>query len=120
MRRRAQVLLILWAILFVVPCFATGVHAEKRVALMIGNGAYQKVPALPNPPNDAGALAGSLQRLGFSVLSVTNANFDEMRRALLDFGHRAANADMAVVFFAGHGMEIGGENWLLPVGKRLL
>src|SRR5690242_7615490 len=64
-------------------------------------------------------MTASLRRLGFSTHAVVNANFDDMRRALLEFGKMAADAEIAVVFFAGHGMEIGGENWLIPVDAEL-
>jgi hypothetical protein len=118
MRRGARVWLSLWTVLEV-SLFAHQAHAEKRVALVIGNGVYQKAPELPNPPHDATDITASLQRLGFLVRSVMNASFDDMRRALLDFGHQAADAEMAIAFFAGHGMEIGGENWLIPVDAEL-
>ena len=103
---------------------ATGLQLEtalgaSRVALVIGNGAYQKVETLPNPPNDATDIAASLGRLGFSVRTLTDARFEDMRRGLIEFGREAREADMAVVFFAGHGMEIGGENWLIPVDAEL-
>ncbi|HLZ05349.1 MAG TPA: caspase family protein [Bradyrhizobium sp.] len=91
----------------------------KRVALVIGNSAYRNVPALPNPANDATDIAAALTRLGFTVALVTNASFDEMRRGLIALGHDAAGADMAVVYFAGHGMEISGENWLIPIDAEL-
>jgi uncharacterized caspase-like protein len=94
-------------------------HAEKRVALVIGNGAYKHVAALPNPATDARDIAASLGRLEFTVTTVTDAGFDQMRRALLDFGRRASGAEMAVVYFAGHGMEVGGENWLIPTDAEL-
>jgi hypothetical protein len=97
------------------PALADG----KRVALVIGNGAYRDVPALPNPANDAGDVAAALRRLGFAVTLITNASFEEMRRGLIALGRDAADADMAVVFFAGHGMEINGENWLIPVDAEL-
>lgn len=69
----------------------TGAAAEgRRVALVIGNGAYRNVPTLLNPPNDAGDIAAALKRLGFSVRLVTNASFDEMRRGLIALGRDAA------------------------------
>src|SRR5438445_3860448 len=78
----------------------TGAAAEgKRVALVIGNGAYSNVPTLPNPPNDAGDVAAALKRLGFSVSLLTNARFDDMRRGLIALGREAAGADMATVYF---------------------
>jgi hypothetical protein len=119
MGRRSLFWFRLWASFSLAVVLSSTAHADKRVALVIGNGLYQNVPALPNPPNDAADVAGSLRRLGFSVRPVMNASFDDMRRALLDFGHQASDAEMAVVFFAGHGMEIGGENWLIPVDAEL-
>jgi Caspase domain len=97
------------------PAVADG----KRVALVIGNSIYRNVPTLPNPANDAGDIAAALNRLGFAVTLVTNASFDQMRRGLIAFGRDAEGADMAAVFFAGHGMEISGENWLIPVDAEL-
>jgi hypothetical protein len=95
-------------------------HADgKRVALIIGNGGYKNVPALPNPPNDATDVAAAFKRLGFAVNLLTDASFDDMRRGLIAFGQDAAGADMAAVFFAGHGMEVNGENWLIPVDAAL-
>ena len=99
--------------------FAGAAAAQTRIALVIGNGAYRHVPVLPNPGNDAGDVAASLERLGFAVRRVTDGTFEDMRRALIDFGQRARAAEIAVVFFAGHGMEIGGENWLIPVDAEL-
>jgi len=98
----------------------TAAAAEgRRVALVIGNGAYGNVPALLNPPNDASDIAAALKRLGFTVSLATNASFDEMRRGLIALGRDAAGADMAALYFAGHGMEINGENWLIPIDAAL-
>ena len=98
----------------------TAAAAEgRRVALVTGNGAYSNVPALLNPPNDASDIAAALKRLGFTVSLATNANFDEMRRGLIALGRDAAGADMAAVYFAGHGMEINGDNWLIPIDAAL-
>jgi hypothetical protein len=94
-------------------------HAQTRVALVIGNTAYAKVPSLPNPAHDAQDVSAALMRLGFAVNTVTDADFDGMRRSLLDFGRTARNADMAVIYFAGHGIEINGSNWLLPTDVEL-
>lgn len=99
---------------------STAAAAEgRRVALVIGNGAYRNVPALLNPPNDASDIAAALKRLGFTVALATNAGFDDMRRGLIALGRDAAGADMAAVYFAGHGMEINGENWLIPIDAEL-
>ena len=98
----------------------TAAAAEgRRVALVTGNGAYSNVPALLNPPNDASDIAAALKRLGFTVSLATNASFDEMRRGLIALGRDAAGADMAALYFAGHGMEINGDNWLIPIDAAL-
>ena len=89
------------------------------MALVIGNSAYRNVPELPNPANDAGDIAAAFRRLGFAVTLMTNATFDQMRRGLIGFGREAAGADMAALYFAGHGMEISGENWLIPIDAEL-
>jgi len=104
---------------FAVAPVSTALADGKRVALVIGNSTYRNVPALPNPANDAADIAAALNRLGFTVTLVTNASFDQLRRSLIALGRDAAGADMAVVFFAGHGMEISGENWLIPVDAAL-
>jgi Caspase domain len=111
----AAIAIVAFTIIGAAPVSADG----KRVALVIGNSAYRNVPALPNPPNDAGDLAAALNRLGFVVTLITDASFDEMRRSLIALGRDAAGADMAAVYFAGHGMEISGENWLIPVDAEL-
>ena len=86
--------------------------AEKRVALVIGNGAYVKAATLPNPKNDALAMADLLGKAGFDVVDVkTDLSADGMRRALRDFSEQVRDADMAVVFYAGHGMEMNGVNY---------
>lgn len=91
-----------------------------RVALVIGNGAYQTVSKLSNPANDASAIATQLNRLGFEVIEKHDLPVEGMRRALAEFETRAAGADWALVFYAGHGMELGGVNWLIPVDAKLM
>ena len=94
--------------------------AEKRVALVIGNGAYVKAATLPNPKNDALAMADLLGKAGFDVVDVkTDLSADGMRRALRDFSEQVRDADIAVVFYAGHGMEMNGVNYLIPVDATL-
>jgi uncharacterized caspase-like protein len=115
MRTRLIVLIGLW-----LGClFASQAQAAGRVALIIGNGEYQNAPRLPNPVNDAQDVAAAFERLGFSVKLVSNGNFDVMRRALLEFARKASAAEIAVVFFAGHGLEIRDENWLIPIDAEL-
>jgi len=98
---------------------ATPVIAERRIALVVGNSAYQAVQALPNPANDAKAVADALGAAGLSVRVVTNATHDGMIRALREFQDEADRAEWAVVYFAGHGMEIGGVNYLVPTDAHL-
>jgi len=113
-------LLVAWAFALIIVCSGlTSSYADKRVALVIGNSAYRGVPTLPNTRNDATDITASLERLGFTLKRVNDGTFDDMRRALLQFGRDTVGADMAVVFFAGHGMEIGGENWLIPVDAEM-
>ncbi|MGY4502961.1 hypothetical protein ACVWYH_006918 [Bradyrhizobium sp. GM24.11] len=120
MNRREFVSGLTAATAFAGVASSTAAAAEgRRVALVIGNGAYRNVPALLNPPNDASDIAAALKRLGFTVSLATNAGFDDMRRGLIALGRDAAGADMAVVYFAGHGMEINGENWLIPIDAQL-
>jgi hypothetical protein len=96
--------IIAWTVLALMLGIAPGL-AEKRVALVIGNGAYRNVAALANPANDANDFSASLQRLGFSVTKMSNASFDEMRRGLLAFGRDARGSDIAMVIscWAWHG-----------------
>jgi uncharacterized caspase-like protein len=94
--------------------------AEKRVALVIGNAAYQNVPRLPNPVNDGNTIAATLKDAGFDVVdSRHDLVAAETRRALRDFADRARDADIAVVYYAGHGIEVDGGNYLIPVDAKL-
>jgi uncharacterized caspase-like protein len=94
---------------------ATAAQADRRVAFVVGNGAYKNVAQLPNPPVDAKAMAGALRNVGFEVVEGTNLTRDKMTERLLDFGKKAQGADVAVFFYAGHGIAISGSNYLLPV-----
>src|ERR1700756_5106069 len=89
--------------------------ADKRVAFVVGNGAYKNVAQLPNPPIDAKAMAAVLRNVGFEVVEGTNLTRDTMTERLLEFGKKAQGADVAVFFYAGHGIAISGTNYLLPV-----
>jgi hypothetical protein len=119
MNRRGLILGLVLAAALTGLGLAPASAGAKRVALVIGNSAYRNVPELPNPANDASDVAAVLRRLGFAVTLMTNATFDQMRRGLIGFGRDAAGADMAALYFAGHGMEIGGENWLIPIDAEL-
>ncbi len=98
---------------------ALQLQAAGRVALVIGNGQYQNTTSLATPANDATDMADLLDRLGFSVIKVLNANYSEFRKAIRSFNAQVQDADIGLVYYAGHGMELGGENWLIPVDADL-
>jgi len=94
--------------------------AEKRVALVVGNSTYQTVPQLPNPSRDANAVAKMFRDAGFDTVEVQlNVGNLEFKRAIRRFETTADQADIAVVYYAGHGLEIGGTNYLIPIDARL-
>jgi formylglycine-generating enzyme required for sulfatase activity len=91
----------------------------RRVALVVGNGQYANTTPLPNPVRDAELLSASLQRVGFEVQTLRNAPKAQMERELLQFARRAQGASVALVYFAGHGLQMEGRNYLLPVDVKL-
>ena len=91
------------------------VAAGRRVALVIGNGAYAHVKALPNPPNDAHAIAKSLRDIGFTVAEGIDLDREAMQKTIRDFLLEAVRAQVAVVYYAGHGVQIDGRNYLVPI-----
>ena len=94
--------------------------SEKRVALVVGNSKYRSVPTLPNPDGDAAAIADSLRAVGFQdVRQVNDATRDGLVDALKSFANAADSADWAVIYYAGHGMEMAGENYVVPVDAKL-
>jgi uncharacterized caspase-like protein len=94
--------------------------AEGRVALVIGNSRYQHVPSLPNPANDAGAIALLLKGAEFdAVETYENLGVSDMRRVVREFSDRTRDADIALIYYAGHGMEVGGINYLVPIDAAL-
>src|SRR5450432_3325136 len=94
--------------------------AGKRVALIIGNSNYQNVAPLTNPANDAAAITDLFRKASFDVVeSRRDLKFQEMRLALRDFGDKARGADIAVIYFAGHGLEVDGINYAVPVDAAL-
>jgi uncharacterized caspase-like protein len=94
---------------------AGAAKADRRVAFVVGNGTYKNVAALPNPPIDAKSMAGVLRNIGFDVVEGTNLTRDKMTERLLEFGKKAQGADVALFFYAGHGIAISGTNYLLPI-----
>jgi hypothetical protein len=98
---------------------ANAAQADKRVAFVVGNGAYKNVAALPNPAIDAKSMAKLLRNVGFDVVEGSNLTRDKMTEKLLDFGKKAEGADVALFFYAGHGIAVNGTNYLLPVDADL-
>jgi hypothetical protein len=95
-------------------------HAEKRVALVIGNSAYKNVARLANPANDATLIGGMFKKAGFDTVDVKlDLTVVDMRKALRDFGNKARDADVAVIYYAGHGIELDGNNYLIPTDAAL-
>src|SRR5258708_4795950 len=97
---------------------ASPVLAENRLALVIGQSAYKSVPALPNPANDAKAMSQLLSDSGFEVLSASDLSQSGMREKVSEFASQVAakgSDTVALVFYAGHGLQIDGENYLVPV-----
>jgi len=102
------------------PVDATpGGAAGIRLALVIGNGAYVNATALANPPNDAAVVAKSLRDIGFEVIEGTNLDRAGMERLVRDFLHRAPSARLTLLYYAGHGMQVDGKNYLVPVDAKL-
>jgi len=93
--------------------------AEKRVALVIGNGAYTQTVPLKNPANDARAIAEALRRIGFEVIDGIDLNYGALRRSIRTYGEQLPGADIAVFFYAGHGVQVAGENYLIPTDATL-
>ncbi|WP_342740307.1 caspase family protein [Bradyrhizobium sp. B117] len=95
-------------------------HADRRVALIIGNSAYKSAPKLGNPVNDAALVGGMFKKAGFDSVDVRlDLSASEMRRMLREFAGRTRDADMAVIYYAGHGIELDGNNYLIPIDATL-
>lgn len=110
-----------WITLFFsIWLMCSSAQAERRIALVMGNSAYRSAPKLSNPANDAALVGGMFKKAGFDWVDVrTDLNASEMRRALRDFGGRARDAEVAVIYYAGHGIELDGTNYLIPTDATL-
>jgi hypothetical protein len=95
--------------------FAAPAYAAKRVALVIGNNAYENVPALQKAVNDSEAISQELAKLGFDVVSAENVGRRAMSRALVEIESKIESGDTELIYFAGHGFAVDGTNYLLPV-----
>lgn len=92
----------------------------SRVALTIGNSAYDHIYALKTPVNDAAEIAAALERLGFAVVRLEDADAGALKNGLREFGEMAADAEIAAIFYAGHGIDVGGRHLLVPVDAKLV
>jgi hypothetical protein len=112
--------LLFCLLVFAAALFASVALAERRVALVIGNSEYRNASPLPNTINDANAVATLFRSVGFEVVSSRNElGVLEFKRAVRDFLITAETAEIAVVYYAGHGIEVNGANFLIPVDARL-
>ena len=106
------------AVLLILPAVAQNPGGERRMALVIGNFSYEHVPRLANPGNDATLIAHTLRQLGFKLIgdgvqeNVDKAHFEHL---VQDFGRAIQGADVALFYYAGHGMQVDGDNWLVPI-----
>ncbi|MBR0700689.1 caspase family protein [Bradyrhizobium diazoefficiens] len=107
--------LTLLASLMCMALSVSAAKADRRVAFVVGNGSYKNVAQLPNPPIDAKAMASTLRNVGFEVIEGSNLSRDQMTEKLLDFGRKAQGSDIALFYYAGHGIAVSGTNYLLPV-----
>src|SRR5262245_30967664 len=94
--------------------------ANERIALVIGNGAYQHAARLANPANDAADIAQALRDIGFEVVEGRDLGKRAMEEKIIEFGHKSDGAAVALFFYAGHGMQVGGSNYLIPIDAKLL
>jgi uncharacterized caspase-like protein len=94
-------------------------QAAGRTALVIGNSDYRYSQPLANPVNDASDVADMLEGLGFNVIRLFNGDFGRIREAIRTFNAAVSDSEIGIVYYAGHGMELGGENWLIPIDAEL-
>src|SRR5437660_6911152 len=105
---------VAWGWVVALMVLAAPAHAEKRVALVIGNNDYKNVPKLQKAVNDARTMGDTLKQLGFSVMVAENQTRQQFSQTLLAFDNAVEAGDTAFFFYAGHGFEIAGQNYLLP------
>src|SRR6266481_3698961 len=99
--------------------FGAPAFADNRVALVIGNSAYARVPHLPNPLHDAEDVAAALRRSGFEIIVATDLDKAGMDEAMIKFARAARAADVAMFYYTGHALQFGGINYLVPVDAQL-
>ena len=113
--RAVRSLVVVAVLAFVVVAAPAVVLADGRVALVVGNSTYAHIGRLPNPDNDARDISAAMRRLGFKVMTEFDADRVELTDTLRRFTRRSAGADVSLVFYAGHGIEMDDVNYLVPV-----
>ncbi len=110
---------LIFSILATVLLNAGPAMAERRIALVVGNSSYRNTPSLENPKNDAREMAAVLQRLGFEVIRGIDLTSAEMRLTVRKFAGALQSADVALFFYAGHGLQVRGQNYLVPIDAKM-
>src|SRR5712692_6116544 len=118
MRMNILVRSLAFGFLFAVGLFAEASAAEQRVALVIGNGGYWSAPELRNSRNDADDISAQLKQLGFAVIDGRDLDRSSMQAALSRFAQRLKGADAGLVYYSGHGLQMNGQNFLVPVDLK--
>ena len=98
---------------------ALSLARDKRIALVIGNSEYKNTPRLENPKHDAADIAATLKKIGFGVLEGRDLDKAAMDRTIRDFAEALAGAQVGLFFYAGHGLQVGGQNYLVPIDAKL-
>ena len=110
-------------LVFIFNCFLPALDQsgtrEKRIALIIGNAAYKRYP-LKNTVNDAVDIGDALRSRGFEVISITDADYRKMWLAIRDFGKKLQNSDIGLFYYSGHGIQVDGINYLIPVNSGIV
>jgi len=115
--RMASVLLVMVLALSFAP--KADANEGRRIALVIGNGAYENVPFLPNPTRDARAIADALEGLSFEVITALDLSLADMTGVIRDFARGSRSAEIALVYYAGHAVQVSGRNYLLPIAADI-
>jgi len=110
---------LIFSILATILLTAGSAQAERRLALVVGNSSYRNTPSLANPKNDALAMATALKRLGFKVIRGIDLSSADMRRTVRKFAGALQSTDVAVFYYAGHGLQVKGQNYLVPVDAKM-
>ncbi|MBS0243558.1 MAG: caspase family protein, partial [Proteobacteria bacterium] len=117
--RVSAIRLVIGAVFWLSAGVAMAEAAERRVALVVGIGAYQQTAALPNPVNDASDISAALKRTGFEVILATDTDKRQLDQAVHAFADKLAIADVALFYYAGHALQVGEANYLVPADARL-